>query len=131
VKNPDDLLYTKEHIWIRVEGKKATLGITDHAQEELGEVVFAELPEVGDSFDANDAFGNVESVKAVSELFIPVSGEVTGINSSLDDAPHLVNDDAFGKGWLVRIAISDPGELDDLLSAQDYEDFISEGDTED
>lgn len=131
MKNPDDLLYTKEHIWIRVEGKKATLGITDHAQEELGEVVFAELPEVGDSFDANDAFGNVESVKAVSELFIPVSGEVTGINSSLDDAPHLVNDDAFGKGWLVRIAISDPGELDDLLSAQDYEDFISEGDTED
>ncbi len=130
MNNPDDLLYTKEHIWMRVDGTKATLGITDHAQEELGEIVFAELPDVGTSFDADDAFGNVESVKAVSELFIPVSGEVTSINSSLEDSPHLINDDAFGKGWLIRISLDDTSEIEELLSAEEYTDFISEGDAE-
>lgn len=131
MNNPEDLLYTKEHIWMRVDGTKATLGITDHAQEELGEIVFAELPDVGTSFDADDGFGNVESVKAVSELFIPVSGEVTSINSSLEDSPHLINDDPFGKGWLIRISVDDTSELEELLSAEEYTDFISEGDAED
>lgn len=130
MKIPDDLLYTKEHIWARVDGTKATLGITDHAQEELGEVVFAELPDAGDAFDADDAFGSVESVKAVSELFIPVSGEVAAINPNLEDSPHLINDDPFGAGWLIRITMSDTSELDELLSADDYADFISEGDPE-
>lgn len=131
MKNPDDLLYTREHIWIRVDGTKATVGVTDHAQEELGEVVFAELPEPGESFEADEAFGNVESVKAVSELFIPVSGKITSINESLEDSPQFINDDPFGKGWLVRMNLSDTSELEELLSNEDYEDFISKGDSED
>jgi glycine cleavage system H protein len=124
---PDDLLYTKEHEWIRVDGDKATIGITEHAQDELGDVVFVELPTVGDAIEANEPFGSVESVKAVSELFMPVGGEVVKVNPGLEDAPELVNDDPYGKGWMIRVTIKDKSELDELLSSDDYDEYISKG----
>jgi glycine cleavage system H protein len=125
--SPDDLLYTKEHEWVRVDGDKATIGITAHAQDELGDVVFVELPNVGDTVEANEPFGSVESVKAVSELFMPVSGEVIKINPGLEDAPELVNSDPYGKGWMIRITIRDPSEIEELLSAEDYDEYIALG----
>ena len=129
--NPDDLLYTKVHEWVRVEDDTATIGITTYAQEELGEVVYVELPKVGDKFDANEAFGSVESVKAVSELFMPVAGEVLKINDALEDSPEHVNDDSYGKGWMIRIRIKDRSEIDDLMSSEDYVDYIAESGSED
>ena len=122
---PDDLLYSKEHEWLRVEGGTALVGITSHAQEELGDIVYVELPKVGDKFDANEAFGTVESVKAVSELFMPVSGEITEINEELENSPDRVNDDSYGKGWIVRIGITNPDETGNLLSADAYEEFTA------
>ena len=123
--NPDDLLYSKEHEWLRVEGDTGLVGITSHAQEELGDVVYVELPKVGDKFDANEAFGTVESVKAVSEMFMPVSGEITEINAELENSPGRVNDDSFGKGWMVRIRITNPDQTGDLLSAEAYGEFTA------
>lgn len=123
---PDGLLYTKEHEWIRVTGETGTVGITSFAQKELGEVVFVELPKVGDKFNAGEAFGNVESVKAVSELFLPVSGEVIAINDSTVNSPELVNEDPYGKGWLIRIRIKDPDQLRDLLSAEEYDAYTAQ-----
>ena len=123
--NPDDLLYSKEHEWLRVDEDTATLGITSHAEQELGEVVYVELPQVGLKFDRNEAFGTVESVKAVSDLFMPVSGEVIEINEELDGAPENLNDDAYGKGWMIRIRLNDRSELDLLLSSEEYEGYIS------
>ncbi len=123
--NPDGLLYSKEHEWLRVEGDTGLVGITSHAQEELGDVVFVELPKVGDTFDANEAFGTVESVKAVSELFMPVSGEVTDINGELENSPEVVNDDSYGQGWMVRIRIKNPDETGSLLSAEAYGEFTA------
>lgn len=128
--NPEDLKYTKEHEWIRIDSDSATVGITAHAGSELGEVVYVELPTPGDKFDANEAFGTVESVKAVSELFMPVSCEVTQVNETLADTPEHVNDDPFGKGWMVTIRLSDESELKDLLSAEDYNDYIADTDEE-
>lgn len=125
---PGDLLYTKEHEWVRVEEETFTIGITDHAQEQLGDVVYVELPSAGEKFEANDAFGTVESVKAVSELFMPVSGEVVAVNQSLVDAPESVNDDPYGSGWMIRIRPADPEATGDLLSADDYDTHVSGSD---
>jgi glycine cleavage system H protein len=121
---PDDLHYTKDHEWIRVAGDTGTIGITDFAQEQLGDVVHVQLPRVGEKFEAHDTFGEVESVKTFSELYIPVSGEVTEINESLGDAPELVNTSAYADGWMIKIKIAKPSEVDSLLSASEYEDFV-------
>jgi glycine cleavage system H protein len=118
---PDDLQYTKSHEWVRTEGDTATIGITDHAQEELGDVVFVELPDEGDTFDAGDSFGTVESVKAVSDLYAPVGGEVVEANSALEDTPEKINEDPYGEGWIVKLRTS--GEAD-LLSPEEYEKVV-------
>ena len=123
---PDDLLYSKEHEWILNKNDVATLGITDHAQKELGDVVFVDLPEVGATFDANDAFGSVESVKAVSEVYLPVSGEVVETNESLLDAPEKINDSPYKEGWIIRIRLGDPSELEALMSSQVYSNYVEE-----
>jgi len=120
---PDDLHYSKDHEWVRVEGNVAVVGITDYAQDSLGDVVYVELPKVGDDFAANESFGSVESVKAVSEVFSPLSGEVVGINESLADEPERVNTDPYGEGWMIRVEMSKPGEVDSMLTAAEYEDF--------
>ncbi len=120
---PENLQYSKDHEWIRVEGDTGTVGITDHAQHSLGDVVYVELPKTGETFAAHEAFGSVESVKAVSELFTPVSGEVIEINESLQDEPEKVNNDPYGEAWMIRIRINNRGELDSLLSAAEYEDY--------
>lgn len=120
---PDDLHYSKDHEWVRVEGNVAVVGITDYAQDSLGDVVYVELPKPGDEFAANESFGSVESVKAVSEVFCPVSGEIAGINDALNDAPEKVNQDPYGEGWMIRVAMSKPGEVDSMLTAAEYEDF--------
>ncbi|MBA2346299.1 MAG: glycine cleavage system protein GcvH [Rubrobacter sp.] len=120
---PQDLQYTKTHEWVRIEDDVATIGITDHAQEELGDVVFVELPEGGTSFEAGDSFGAVESVKAVSDLYAPVGGEVVEVNSALEDAPEKINEDPYGGGWILKLRVSGEG---DLLSAADYEKLLEE-----
>ena len=120
---PENLHYSKDHEWISVEGDIGTIGITDHAQNSLGDVVYVELPRVGDSFEAHESFGSVESVKAVSEIFTPVGGEVTEVNDSLQDEPEKVNTDPYGAAWMIRVRMKNPGEVDSLLSAAEYEDF--------
>jgi glycine cleavage system H protein len=120
---PEDLHYSKDHEWIKVDGNTGTIGITDHAQNSLGDVVYVELPKVGDKFEAHEAFGSVESVKAVSEIFMPVSGEVVEVNESLQDEPEKVNNDPYGEAWMVRVRLTNSGEVDSLLSAAEYEDF--------
>ena len=127
--SPPELKYTKEHEWVRVEGDSGTIGITDYAQDQLGDIVFVELPAVGAEIGAAQKLGEIESVKAVSELFAPVSGEVTEANDGLADSPEAVNDDPYGDGWLIKVRLSDAAELDKLLSADEYEAFIeAEGD---
>ncbi|MDQ2938371.1 MAG: glycine cleavage system protein GcvH [Acidobacteriota bacterium] len=120
---PEDLHYSKDHEWVRVEGNVAVVGITDYAQDSLGDVVYVEVPKVGDEFAANESFGSVESVKAVSEVFSPVSGEIVGVNEALADEPEKVNQDPYGSGWMIRVEMSNPGEVDSLLTAAEYEDF--------
>jgi glycine cleavage system H protein len=120
---PDDLQYTKSHEWVRAEDGTVTIGITDHAQEELGDVVFVELPDVGDTIGAGDSFGTVESVKAVSDLYTPVAGEVVEVNSSLEEAPEKINDDPYGEGWIVKLSTSEEA---DLLSPDEYEKVVEE-----
>jgi glycine cleavage system H protein len=120
---PEDLQYTKSHEWVRTEGDTATIGITDHAQEELGDVVFVELPDEGDTFDAGESFGTVESVKAVSDLYAPVGGEVVEVNSALEDAPEKINEDPYGEGWIVKLSTSEEA---DLLSPEEYEQVVEE-----
>lgn len=121
---PEDLHYTKDHEWIRLEGDTGTIGITDHAQHALGDVVYVELPKAGDKFDARQAFGSVESVKAVSELFIPVAGEVTETNSALQDEPERVNNAPYTDAWMLKVRVTNPGEIDALLNAAEYEDYL-------
>jgi glycine cleavage system H protein len=123
--NPEDLLYTKQHEWLRISGETGTVGITDYAQNELGDVVFVELPKVGDKLAAGKSLGTIESVKAVSEIFCPAAGEITEVNTSLVDAPETVNADPYGKGWLVRLHI-DKAPTEGLLSAKQYEDYIGQ-----
>lgn len=120
---PEELSYAKTHEWIRREDDVATVGITDHAQDELGDVVFIELPEKGASFGAGDSFGTVESVKAVSDLYAPVGGEVVEVNEALNDAPEKINEDPYGDGWIVKLRVSEEG---DLLSAEEYEKLLEE-----
>ena len=124
--HPEGLKYSKEHEWVRVEGDVAVIGITAHAQDALGDVVFVELPEVGASVSANEQFGTVESVKAVSELYAPVSGEVVEINEALADAPEIVNGEPHDGGWMIKVKLSDASELDQLMSAGDYADFLQD-----
>ncbi len=127
---PEDCLYTKEHEWIRVEGKKGTVGITHYAQKQLGDVVFVELPKVGDHFDLHESFGTVESVKAVSEIYCPVAGKVTEINEAVINSPETINSDPHGDAWLIEIEVANPSELEDLMSAEEYNEYIREEATE-
>ena len=123
---PEDLSYTKDHEWVRVNGAQATVGITDHAQQQLGDVVYVELPKVGDKFESSEPFGSVESVKAVSEIYMPVGGSVVAVNDALNDAPEKVNTDPYGDGWMIIINPDNPAQLDGLLTAAEYEDYIKE-----
>ncbi len=123
---PPELLYTKEHEWIRVDESVGLIGITDHAQRELGDIVYVELPKVGDHVTAKEAFGTVESVKAVSDLYSPVTGEVIGVNSKLQNNPELLNADPHGEAWLIRVQLSDRSETDKLMTAEEYEAYVRE-----
>ena len=124
---PTDLRYTKDHEWVRVDGDEAVVGITDYATNQLGDIVFVELPDVGRTLSQSATFGVVESVKAVSDLFSPVSGEVTSGNDALAATPELVNSDPFGEGWMIRLKLADPTEVDELLDAAAYDALIAEG----
>lgn len=121
---PDDLYYTEDHEWLRLEDGTATVGVTDFAQSELGDVVFVELDPEGTELGQNDVFGTVEAVKTVSELYMPVSGTITAVNDELDAAPELVNDDPYGDGWMVEIDVADEEEVDALLDADAYDDLV-------
>jgi glycine cleavage system H protein len=121
--DPEDLHYSKDHEWVRVDGETAIIGITDYAQNSLGDVVYVELPKPGDEFATNESFGSVESVKAVSEVFTPVAGAVAAVNEELNDTPEKVNSDPYGEGWMIRLRMKNPGEVDSMLTAAEYEDF--------
>ena len=123
---PEDNLYSKDHEWILVRDNVGTIGITDYAQHELGDVVYVDLPEVGDTFEAGEPFGSVESVKAVSEVFCPVGGEVVEVNSILEEKPELVNESPHQKAWMVKIRLANSDELKELLSAEEYEEYLQE-----
>ncbi len=123
---PEENLYTKDHEWVNVQGDLATVGITEYAQRELGDVVYVDLPEVGDTFEASEPFGSVESVKAVSEVFCPLAGEVIEVNSKLEQTPELVNQSPHQKAWMIKLRVSNPDELDELLSAEEYEEYLQE-----
>lgn len=122
---PENLRYSKDHEWVSVEGDVATIGITDYAQSSLGDVVYVDFPRVGDKFASHEAFGSVESVKAVSEIFTPIAGEVTEVNDGLNDTPESVNGDPYAAGWMVKLKMDNPGEADALLSGEEYEEFLS------
>lgn len=124
MNTPSELKYTKDHEWVRIEGDEATVGITDFAQSELGDIVFVEIETEGDTIDKEEVFGTVEAVKTVSDLFMPLSGEVVAYNTTLDDTPELVNSDPYNEGWMIRIKLSDPSQIDNLLSAAEYQDLI-------
>ena len=119
-----DLKYTKDHEWISIDGDSATIGITDYAQGELGDIVYVEIESLGEQLDKEEIFGSVEAVKTVSDLFLPVSGEITKMNEGLEDNPELINDDPYGEGWIIKMKISDQSQLSDLLSADAYKDLI-------
>lgn len=121
---PEDLQYTEEHEWVLVEDDIATVGITDYAQSELGDVVYVEVPQVGDLVQQMEPFGTIEAVKTVADLFAPVSGEVIEVNTLLEESPHLVNEDPYGEGWLIKVKMSDPSELENLLSAEEYSNLV-------
>ena len=123
---PKDLKYTKEHEWVKVEGNIATVGITDYAQDSLGDVVYVELPQEGASVTKHEPFGVVESVKAVSDLYAPLSGSVTEVNDAIVDSPEAINEDPYGDAWMIKVEIANTGELGDLLTADEYQKFIEE-----
>ncbi len=125
MNTPAELKYSKDHEWVRVEGNEAVIGITDHAQSELGDIVFVDINSVGEEIDQEAVFGTVEAVKTVSDLFMPVSGKVLEVNPSLADDPSTVNKDPYGQGWLVRVALKDPAELEGLLTAEQYKESIA------
>ncbi|MBR5297779.1 MAG: glycine cleavage system protein GcvH [Parabacteroides sp.] len=122
---PAELKYTKDHEWIRVEGDVAYVGITDYAQSELGEIVFVDITTEGETVEKEEVFGTIEAVKTVSDLFMPAGGEVLEVNPDLEEQPELVNEDAYGKGWIIKVALSDSAELDDLMTAAEYEQMIA------
>jgi glycine cleavage system H protein len=121
---PSELKYTEDHEWIRIEGDTAFIGITDHAQKELGDIVYVDINTVGDSLEKGEVFGSVEAVKTVSDLFIPVAGTVSEVNEELDSEPELVNSDPYGRGWMVKITLANPDDTEGLLSVEDYKQFI-------
>lgn len=123
---PKDLKYDKEHEWVRLAGDVAVIGISDFAQDQLGEVVYVDLPSAGDEVIAGESFGEIESVKSVSELISPLSGEIVEVNDALGDAPETVNEDPYGDGWMLKVKINDPAEVDELMSSDEYEAFIAE-----
>ena len=125
--SPRELKYTKEHEWVSVEDDVGTVGITDYAQDQLGDIVYMDLPTVGTRVTQPEKFGEIESVKAVSELFSPVSGEVVEVNTALAEKPELVNESPYGEGWMIRMRLSDPSELERLLSAQEYDEYLAQG----
>ncbi|MFS0644491.1 glycine cleavage system protein GcvH [Siminovitchia sp. 179-K 8D1 HS] len=127
MNTPAELRYSEEHEWVKEEGEKVRIGITDFAQSELGDIVFVELPEVGDEVTADEPFGSVESVKTVSELYAPVSGKVVEVNEELEDNPEFVNESPYEKAWMIVVELSDRSELENLMSAEDYEKMTSEG----
>ena len=122
---PDNLSYTKEHEWISIKDNIATVGISDYAQSELGDIVFVEMPNIDDVFDKNDVFGTIEAVKTLADLFLPVSGKIIEINESLESNPELVNSSPYNDGWLVKIEVGDTADLEDLLNSKDYKNLIS------
>ncbi len=122
---PENLRYSKDHEWVEVNGDIATIGITDYAQHSLGDVVYIDMPRVGDKFMLHEAFGSVESVKAVSEIFTPVAGEVTEVNNGLNDTPEAVNNDPYHDGWMIKVKMDNPGEADAMLSAVEYEEYLA------
>ena len=128
---PEGLKYSKEHEWVLVEGKSATIGITEYAQEELGDIVYVELPEVGEKVVKDDPFGAVESVKAVSDVYAPVSGAVLEVNDVLPDNPETINDDPYGDGWMIRVELSDLDDLKDLMDAEEYAEYVAQQKEED
>lgn len=121
---PSDLLYSKDHEWVKVEGEIATIGITDFAQQELGDIVYVEIETEGDSLAAEAVFGTVEAVKTVSDLFMPIGGDITEFNAALEDAPEAVNEDPYNTGWMIKLKMEDPGQLNDLLSPDQYKELI-------
>lgn len=121
---PQDLKYTKEHEWVKVNGETVTVGITDHAQGELGDIIFVEFPDVDQEIEKDESFGTIEAVKTVADLFAPISGTVTKINEALEDSPESVNSDPYGEGWFVKVSIADAGELDELMTAEQYGELI-------
>ena len=122
---PNDVKYTKDHEWLRIEGNEAYVGITHFAQSELGDIVFIDVDTEGESLEKEEVFGSVEAVKTVSDLFMPVNGEVLEFNESLEDNPELINSDPYGEGWIIKVSISDSSELEDLLSSEDYQNLVS------
>lgn len=122
---PEELKYSKEHIWVRVEGNRAVIGLTDYAQQELGKITSIELPDVGDELDQEDSFGSIEARKTVADLYAPISGTVVEVNEELESAPDLINEDPYDSGWLAMVNISDPEELNLLMSAEDYMDAVN------
>jgi glycine cleavage system H protein len=123
---PKNNLYTRDHEWVRIEGNKAEVGITDHAQKALGDIVFVELPDTEDEIDAGDEFGSIESVKAVTSLFMPMSGRVISVNTELKDSPEIINEECYDEGWVIRLELSNQEESTELLSSEDYEEFLLE-----
>ena len=126
---PKDNLYTRDHEWVRIEGNKAEVGITDHAQKTLGDIVFVELPDIEDEINAGDEFGSIESVKAVSSLFMPMSGRIIAVNTELKDGPEIINEECYDEGWVIRLELSNQDEYSELLSADDYKEFLLEEET--
>ena len=124
--NPEDIKYHRDHVWVRVEGKRATIGITDYAQHQLGDIVYVDLPEAETEVDAESELSEIESTKATSPIVSPVSGTVVEVNEDLADSPEIINDDPYGNGWLIVIEMSDPSEVDDLMAKDEYEKFLKE-----
>ncbi len=123
---PDDLKYHKEHTWVRLSGKKATVGITDYAQDQLGDIVYIDLPDVDSEIEKDAEFSEIESTKATSSVIAPVSGTIVEVNEELDESPEIINEDPYGKGWIAVVELSDPSELDDLMDASDYQSYVEE-----
>ena len=121
---PKELKYTEDHEWVKVDGEIATVGITDHAQSELGDIIFIEFPEINDLFERMEPFGTIEAVKTVADLFAPLNGKIVEINEALEDSPELVNSDPYGKGWIVKVSVDKLDQLNDLLSSESYENHI-------
>jgi glycine cleavage system H protein len=125
MSSPNELIYTENHEWVKVDGDIATIGITDHAQSELGDIIFIEFPKINDQVEKTEPFGTIEAVKTVADLFAPLSGKILEINKTLEESPELVNSDAYGEGWIVKVSVDDLDQLNDLLSSENYEKLIS------